>query len=111
MATSTQDNRSQTTLKDQETRHPTPVLVNDEKPINSSSSSSHNGDNTAVANTPQEALDVVDEKKEVEVEGDEEIVYITGLPFWLIIVALCLAVFVLAIGMLLRFPRFSAQSY
>jgi hypothetical protein len=100
MASLGHENKSQTTLKDQETRQPTPVLVADEKLVSSSSSSDHHGDHTAVAPTPKEDLDVVDEKKDIVPEDNGEPVYVTGLPFWLIIIALCLAVFVLAIGML-----------
>lgn len=41
------------------------------------------GDNTAIT-TPD--------------NGEAELVYPTGLPFWLIVLSLCLAVFVLALG-------------
>ena len=58
----------------------------DEKVLDSSSTS--NGE-TTVPVTPENG----------EIETPEvEIVYPTGLPFWLITIALCLAVFVLAIG-------------
>lgn len=50
---------------------------------------------TASVDTPKEKEEIV-----VKDDGEKEIVYITGLPFWLILIALCLAVFVLAIGML-----------
>jgi len=102
MASLQHENKSQTTLRDQETRQTTPVPVAAEKDVGSSSSSSHHGEHTAVANTPKDDLDVVNEKKEIVPEGNGEPVYITGLPFWSIIVALCLAVFVLAIGTMLH---------
>lgn len=66
--------------------------VGDEKQFDSTSTS-NNGD-TTVPVTPENA----ENTETPENTEDVEPVYPKGLPFWLITISLCLAVFVLAIG-------------
>lgn len=77
------------------TKDSTPTLTNagDEKVLDSSSTS--NGEVTLPVTPENEKTETVEEATEAE------LVYPTGLPFWLIVIGLCLAVFVLAIG---KFP-------
>lgn len=96
---------STTTTLDEKATVPSIHETNEGKLHDSSSSSSlsHkkelNGNNDGLATAK-------DDGEATKVEGvgeDKEPVYPTGLPFWLIIFALCLAVFVLAIGLSLSF--------
>lgn len=78
----------------------TPIFLKEEKgtPLDSSSSSSHNIDKVVDPRISDEDTKQTQATKQSEVDENGEPVYITGLPFWLILIALCLAVFVLAIG-------------